>query len=152
MKQLKILFILIVAAAACKEIFEPPPQSLLEVRVEYSESTTTGSPKISVYGVDQDSIWIYQEQTRQIWLPLSKTGSSSFVMLFDSIPDTLTVIHDTELKYGSMVTGFYYEYWIREIEHSWNRIDSVILKDSAVNNFWHENIRLYIHTLPTDTE
>jgi len=74
------------------------------------------------------------------------------VILLDSIPDTLTVIHDTELQYGSMVTGFYYEYRIKEIEHSWNRIDSMILKDSVVNNFWHENIRLYINTPPTDTE
>ncbi len=150
MKQFRIILLSLFVLIACKEVFDPPPQSLMEVSVKYSDSKQTGYPKISAYGVDMDSIWIYQEQTNLIRLPLSRKDTTAFVLLFDSIPDTLTIYHSTTLNYESMESGFFTEYWIKKIEHSQNRIDSVIMKDSAVNQFWHENIKLYINNLPAD--
>lgn len=152
MKQVKIMLLLLMAFAACKEVFETPPQSLVEVAVAYSDGKQTGSPAISVQGVDRDSIWIYQVKTKQFRLPLSLYDSSSFVVLFDSIPDTLTIYHDTKLSYESMESGFFTEHFITGIKHSWNRIDSLMVVDSTVNQFWHENIRLYIANLPADSE
>ncbi len=147
MKKLAHFILFILAIAACKEIYDPPPQAMLEASIEHSNPDITSTPKVSVYGVGQDSIWIYQEQLTTIRLPLTSYNNSSFVILLDSIVDTLTIVHDNIFKYESMESGFYNEQWILNIEHTLNRIDSVVVVDSAVTKNWHENIQLYISTL-----
>ena len=147
MKKISYFILFIFAVIACEEVYDPPPQALLEAKIIHSDPEVTSIPKVSVYGVDQDSIWIYQEQTSTFRLPLSVQESSSFVVLLDSIVDTLTIFHENELKYESMESGFYNEHWISDVEHSLIRIDSVVVTDSAVTKNWHENIQLYISTL-----
>ena len=44
---------------------------------------------------------------------------------------------------------FYYEYKLRNIDFSQNRIDSILITDSLVTKTWHENIKLYIRPLPS---
>ncbi|MGQ8336339.1 DUF6452 family protein [Sunxiuqinia sp. A32] len=148
MKRIASFIILIIAIVACEDIYEAPPQALLEVNVQNSNPNATRVPKVSVYGVEQDSIWIYQEQTQNFRLPLRPHEYSSFVLLLDSIADTLTVHHETIFKYGSLESGFYNEHWINEIENTFHRIDSVVVVDSAVTKNWHENIKLYIGPIP----
>jgi len=151
MKQLFSAILIFLILAGCKETFDTPPQAQLVVKVSYTSETTSEVPVISAYGAGQDSIWIYQETTSEFNLPLSINESSSFVVLFDSIPDTLTIFHESTLNYESIESGFYYEYWIKNIRHTYNRIDSVVVLDSAVTQFWNENIELYINDLPADT-
>lgn len=152
MKQVRNIVLLLLAFVACKEVFEVPPQSLVEVTVAYSDSKQNGLPVISVKGVGRDSIWIDQQAMTEFRLPLCQGDSSSFVVLFDSIPDTLTIYHHTELSYGSMETGFFTTHRIKRVAHTWTRIDSLMLVDTVVNQFWHENIRIYIANLPAGTE
>ncbi|SFF57410.1 DUF6452 family protein [Sunxiuqinia elliptica] len=149
----KILFGLFWALAlvACKEVFDPPPQALLQVKVKYVDEEATGSPKVSVYGVDMDdTIWIYQEITSDFRLPMSAKTETSFVILLDSIADTLTITHDKELIFESAESGFYNEYKILDVKHTFNRIEDYEVTDSAVTKNWHENIQLYINSLPAD--
>ena len=152
MKKLIYFILFIFAAIACEEVYDQPPQALLEATIKHSDPDLTSIPKVSVYGVDQDSIWIYQEQTNSFRLPLTTFESSSFVVLLDSIVDTITIDHSNDFKYESMESGFYNEHWILNVEHSLNRIDSVVVVDSAVTKTWHENIQLYIGTVPTVDE
>ena len=147
MKKIVYFILFIIAVVACEEVYEVPPQSLLEVSLIHSDPEATGTPKVSVYGVGQDSIWIYQVQQSTFRLPLSTQGASSFVVLLDSIPDTLTIFHENEFKYESIESGFYNEHWILDVEHTLQRIDSALVVDSAVTKNWHENIELYISTV-----
>lgn len=148
----KILYSLISLAlfVACQDVFESPPQALLEVKIKNVDTLNTSKPKVSVYGVGRDSIWIYQVQTDVFRLPLSSGDTTSYMVLLDSIADTLSIIHSNELIFESAETGFYQESKILDIEHSFNRIDDYEVTDSAVTKNWHENIQLYIHSLPTD--
>jgi hypothetical protein len=150
MKQLFSIVLVILALIGCDETFDTPPRSVLAALVKYSSGATNVSPVISAYGVGQDSILIKQEQTNEFNLPLSTSESSSFVILFDSIPDTLTVVHENTINYESIESGFYYEYLIKNTSHTYNRIDSIVVLDSAVTHFWNENITLYINDLPAD--
>lgn len=151
MKQFFSMILIILAIAGCKETFDTPPMPVLVALVEYSSGAKSANPVISAYGVGQDSIWIYQKQTNEFNLPLSIKESSSFVVLFDSIPDTLTIFHENTINYESVESGFYYEYKIKNISHTYNRIVSIVVLDSAVTQLYNENITLYINDLPADT-
>jgi hypothetical protein len=152
MRHFLSLIMVILAVIACEETFNTPPRSELVAQVKFSSGAANDNPFISVYGLGQDSIWIDSVQTNEFNLPLSTLESSSFVVLFDSIADTLTVFHENTINYESIESGFYYEYWIENISHTFNRIDSLVVLDSAVTETWNENIILYITDLPADTE
>ena len=47
-----------------------------------------------------------------------------------------------------METGFYYEYKLKSVESTHNRIVSIDITDSLVTTKWHENIKLNIRPLP----
>jgi len=149
MRKFTIFLLLISIWVACKDVYDAPPQALLEVNVQYSNPNVNTIPKISAYGVDQDSIWIYQEQTQTFRLPLRPYDFTSFVLLIDSVADTLTIYHKTVLTYESLESGFYNEHWLDSLEFTANRIDSIAVTDSAITKNWHENIKLYIGPIPT---
>lgn len=144
--------LLVLAMAACEETFDNPPRSELVAQIRFSSGTQQDNPFLSVYGLEQDSIWISQVQTNAFNLPLSTAESSSFAVLLDSIADTLIIAHENTINYESLESGFYYEYRIKEISHTFNRIDSIVVLDSAVTQTWNENIILYITDLPSESE
>lgn len=152
MKQFLSMILLILVLAACEETFDTPPRSELVAQIKFSSGTQQDNPVISAYGIEQDSIWISQVQTDEFNLPLSTLESSSFAIIFDEIADTLVISHENTINYESIESGFFYEYRIKDISHTFNRIDSIVVLDSAVTQTWNENIVLYITDLPADTE
>ena len=148
MKNILYSLFLLVIIVACSDVYDAPPKSLLQVNLVNSDTLDTSIPKVSVYGVDQDSIWIYQEQTSSFLLQLSTDTVSSFVVLLDSLADTLTIYQAPQLVFESAETGFYFDYKIRDIKHTHHRIDDYEVTDSLVTRNWHENIQLYINSLP----
>ena len=147
MKRITYLIFILMVATACKETFEAPPQSLVQISLLGSVSKKSITPTVSALGMGRDSLWILDEPLSQLLLPLSSTGSSAYLVSFDSKVDTLLLYHQTSLKYASMETGFYYEYKLDSIYFTHNRIDSLQVADSLVTSKWHENIKLYIHPL-----
>jgi hypothetical protein len=150
MKRTVHILLLLVLAIACNESFDAPPKALLEVSLVNVDTLDTSSPLITVYGVGLDSIWIDSIETNTFRLQLGTELSSSFVLLLDSIADTLTIFHENELIFESAESGFYYQYKIQDIEHTFYRIDDYEITDSLVTKNWHENIQLYINPLPAD--
>jgi len=144
MKRIAYLIFMLMIVTACKETFEAPPQSLLQVSILGSVTEKAITPTVSALGVGRDSLWIYEEPLNQLLLPLSASNSSAYLISFDSIVDTVTFFHQTSLKYASMETGFYYEYKLDSIHFTHNRIVSLQVADSLVTSKWHENIKLYI--------
>ena len=148
MKRLLYLIFILMVFAACKEVYEAPPQSLLQASVLNSETDKAISPRISVIGFGLDSLWIDQTELSSFLLPLSAGDTTVFLISFDENIDTLTFFHETTQKYASMETGFYFEYNLDSIGFTHTRIDSIRITDSLITTKWNENIKLYIRPLP----
>ena len=147
MKQILLFLYVLLTAVACREIFEAPPRSLLEVSITYSDPNAVGLPVVSVFGFESDSAWINQVQTNSLLIPLTGSDFTRFIIQMDAVTDTIVLNHKTTLRYESMDTGFYPEYQLLGFETTFNRIDSLVVKDSLVTKDWNENIQLYIRTL-----
>jgi hypothetical protein len=150
MKRFFYLISFLMAFSACKEVYEAPPQSLVEVKFINSESATGAdiSSSITVQGIGVETTWVKDTVLNGIILPLSPNDTTKFLISFDSTVDTLTFVHETTKKYDSMETGFYYEFKIKSVGFTYNRIFDLEITDSLVTKNWHENIKLYIHPLP----
>ncbi|WP_321287269.1 DUF6452 family protein [uncultured Sunxiuqinia sp.] len=146
-----LLYILILVgfAISCDEVYESPPHAFLEVSLENIDSLDASKPKVTVYGIGREDT-IYNETTDLFLLPLSMEETTSFVLLLDSIADTLIITHENELIFESAETGFYNEFKILDVDHTFNRIDSYDVTDSLVTKNWHENIKFYINPLPNN--
>ena len=149
MKHVVYLIFFLIAAVACKEVFEAPSQALLKATLLNSATKNALSSVVTARGIGLDSI-LYKDSTLTVLiLPLSSNNKSSFRISFDSISDTITFTHETKMKYASMETGFYNEYKLKSIGFTKNRIDSIQITDSLVTKTWHENIKLYLRPLPS---
>lgn len=145
MKRILYLIFIIVAALACDDDFEAPPQSLLKATLLNSTTNKSDTSIVTARGIGLDSLYYNKVSLSELVLPLSAKDTTKYVITFDSDTDTITFIHDTSMKYQAMETGFYYEYKLRKIDFSKHRIDSILITDSLVTTIWHENIKLYIH-------
>lgn len=148
MKRLIYLIGFLILAAACKEVYEEPPQSFLWASFYRSDTNKPISPVTTVQGVGVDYNWFGDTAVSNLLLPLTNKDTSQFIVWLDGTSDSLTFIHQDTLKYLSMESGFYYEYKLLSVRFSQNRIDSVRIIDSLVTKNWHENIKLYIRPLP----
>jgi len=149
MKRVVYLIFFLIAAVACKEVFEAPPQALLKATLLNSSTKKSLSTVVTARGIGLDSL-LYKDSTLTVLiLPMSPNNKSSFLVSFDSISDTITFTHKDSLEYASMETGFYNEYKLQSINFTKNRIDSIQITDSLVTKTWHENIKLYLRPLPS---
>lgn len=147
MKRLFYLIFIMVVATSCKEVFEPPPQALLQASFHNSTTKKAMSPSITVLGVGLDSLLFREESMFDVLLPLTIKDTTRYIIWVDSKSDSVTFVHETTQKYASMESGFYYEYKLRSVIFTHNRIDSIKIVDSLVTTKWNENIKLYIHPL-----
>lgn len=151
MKRLLYLACILMAVTACKEVFETPPMAFLQASLLNASTNQEIKSNVTALGVGRDSLWIIEPSISEILLPLSPNDTTSYIISFDAIIDTITFIHETTQKYASIESGFYFEYKLNSIDFTNNRIDSVQIIDSLVTKKWHENIKLYIRPLPADS-
>ena len=151
MKQIAFLILFILVATACKEVFDIPPQSRVKANLLNSKTKETISSVVTIKPVEHDSIFYNAESTATFILPLSPELSTSFQVTFDSVIDTITFYHTATTRYESMESGLYYEYKLKQVSSSLNRIASIQITDSLVTNTLHENIKIYIRPLPTSS-
>ena len=146
MKQIAQFFFLLLALAACKEVYDRPPQSQVQLNLYNIDDQSSRRTLLSVRGWNQDSIWIEGSQVSYFLLPLSdQTDTSIFVLLMDSVADTIMINYRTELVYESMESGFYTNHYLQWLRSTRNKIDSISLIDTLVISTWHENIQLYLN-------
>jgi len=147
MKRVVYLLLILITAAACKEVFEAPPQALLKATLLNSNAGGTVSPVVSIRGIGIETYLFKDTALSVLNLPLSANTKSSFLVSFDSVTDTIDFTYETSMKYASIETGFYNEYKLQNIDFTKNRIDSILITDSLVTKTWHENIKLYLRPL-----
>lgn len=148
MKRFLYLICFLIIAAACKEVFEAPPQALLKASLYNSATNKEMSPRVTLQAVGLDLPFFRDSVIFNVLFPLTIKDTTRYLILLDSVADSITFIHETKQKYASMESGFYYEYILRSVRFTGNRIDSVKITDSLVTTKWNENIKLYIHPLP----
>ena len=148
MKRLFFLFIILLVLATCRETFDTPPQPRLGVAIKYSNGT--GTPLVSAFSQGLDSIWIKEERTSTISLPLKIDNTSNLTVVIDSIADILEFTHEYTINYESMTSGFFYIWEISQIAFTTNRIDSILVHNPIVTDKWNENITIYINNLPVN--
>jgi len=144
MKRFLYLICILTVAMACKEVFEPPPQALLQATFYNSSTKLAMSSLVLAQGVGIDSP-VFRDSVRfNMLFPLTIKDTTRYIIWLDSKSDSITFIHETKQKYASMETGFYYEYKLRSVRFTKNRIDSIKIVDSLITTKWNENIKLYI--------
>jgi hypothetical protein len=149
MKRFIYLICFLIVAFACKEVFEAPPQALLKASFYNSSTKIAMSPSITLQGVGLDSLLLRDSTALNVLMPLTIKDTTRFILWLDSKSDSITFVHQTIQKYASMESGFYYEYKLHSVRYTHNRIDSIKIVDSLVTTKWNENIKLYIHPLPS---
>lgn len=147
MKRFLYFTFILIVLSACKEVFLPPPQALVQVSLLNSKTKLPMSPTVSVWGIGREYLWQKDTVAQEILLPLSTDNTTSFQLTFDSKTDTVSFIHETYQRYASMETGLYYEFKLKSIKYTHHRIDSIRITDSLVIKKWNENIKLYLHPL-----
>jgi hypothetical protein len=147
MRRFFYLIGILIIAGACKEVYDVPPQAMLQVSFVNSATENKMSSKVTAWGIGTEQLLVKDSVLQGMIFPLSPTDTTVYMISLDSFTDTITFIHETTLKYASMETGFYYEYKLHAINYSNNRIDTIHIVDSLVTKKWHENIKLYLHPL-----
>lgn len=145
MKYIPGILLLLIAAVSCKEVYDTPPESRVQIGLYYSNEDNTDTPLLTTYGLGMDSTWYDAYETSSFYLPLATTGTSTFVVMIDSVADTLTINYTPQLAYESMESGFYYTYWLKSVSSTSHKIEDISLTDTIVNETWHENIQLYLN-------
>jgi hypothetical protein len=147
MKRLLLIVFVLMILAACEDTYDAPPQSQLQISLFNSSTGKSTTSVVSAYGFGADSLWINKDTLSTVYLPLSSGDTTSYRLTFDNITDTVVLIHETRLKYESMMTGFYNEYTLKEVWFTNHRIDSILIADTLVTSEWNENLKFYLHTL-----
>jgi hypothetical protein len=147
MKQFTFLIIFIIATAACKEVFDIPPQSRIKATLLNAVTKKDTTSVITIKPISHDSLFYNKQSSGSFILPLSPGESTSFQITFDSVVDTVTFFHKTTTQYESMESGFYYEYRLKQINCTLHKIASIQITDSLINSTLHENIKVYIRPL-----
>jgi hypothetical protein len=154
MKRFIYFLSIFILAAACREVYNAPPQAFAQGSIlnpVYMDSArqVPVSSTFTIQGIGVEKPWIKDSTGNAFLIPLWTNDTAKFVMTFDAVTDTVSVIHRTTMKYGSMETGFYYEYQLKALKYTHHRIDSLIISDSLATINWHENIKFYLRALPT---
>ncbi|MFV0365093.1 MAG: DUF6452 family protein [Mangrovibacterium sp.] len=145
MRKILVYLVLLLSFAACEEVYQIPPQSQVQINFYSAETESSTSTLLSIKGVDNDSIWTSGTTTSSFVLPLGTSGTDEFVMLMDSVADTLQINYTPILNYESMATGFYYDYHIHSVQSTAHKIDALLLIDTLVIDIAHENIQIFLN-------
>lgn len=136
---------LLLAFAACEEVYKIPPQSQVQINFYKAKTEESTNTLLSIKGLNNDSIWVSNTSASSFVLPLGNSGSDSFILMMDSVADTLQIDYTPILNYESMATGFYYDYYLHSGKFTKNKMEKVYLIDTLVMDQANENIRIFLN-------
>lgn len=131
----------------CAQIFTSRVQGTFYVRDTLSNEVLSTVPVFTLYGVGKENDKLYDQSLEVdiFTMPLSPDyNERSFVLVNDSIHDTLTFTYTSSLQLINTVCGFVPHYKISKVENTSNFIEAVRITDDDVNTDDKENIRVYL--------
>lgn len=100
---------------------------------------------LRIFSPGMDSLIYDSSGISSIKLPLDYAASQTqFIMINDSVADTLVFSYDKEMIFISYQCGFAPEYELLSTEHSSEGIDSVRVINSKIETTDEENLRIYL--------
>ncbi|MEJ2596625.1 MAG: DUF6452 family protein [bacterium] len=112
----------------------------LEMDGEYQDTVFTG---VSVFGTRMEqefNLLLDSVSTSRIVLPLDPTGTStSFVINFNGVQDTLTIQHDTEYYLISYTCGFAALFTVENVDHTGNVIRDFEIINAVIDADLEQN-------------
>ena len=92
----------------------------------------------------EDSLYKFANGIGEIQLQLDPfSGSTSFALRADTIQDTIHFNHSSELMLVSVNCGFTHYYYLSDITHTSNAIDSIQVNDTIIDVYERQNIKIY---------
>ena len=125
------------------------PESLTRINFHSiidSVDRPTPVDSLSVYGLGREDSLLYSERNNIGFIDLPLNGNateSGFVMVFNSIADTLWIQYDVIPVFDSPECGFMLNFEITDLRHTSNMINSVVILINQVTSFEDTNIRIY---------
>ncbi len=148
-KVILILFMFAAIIISCKKDCDFVPVSATIVkfyRIVNNNEVQRSIDSIYLYPmVLPDSIlYNWTRNVNTIRLPLSPmTDSTDFVVHFNETVDTIRVFYQRQLYFVSDECGFSMSFKLDSLKHSYNRIDSIKIKQPNILPVNEEHIRLY---------
>lgn len=104
------------------------------------------STKLTVYGVDNNSILYKEKEMNSFEVPLHKTESiSQFVLKTDQATDTLTIFHTNTQDFVSLECGCKVIHSINTAATTIHAIDSVGVRAPNITKTGETNLYVYYH-------
>ena len=107
--------------------------------------TTPTSEKLTVFGVDNDSVLYDVTAVSALALPLRvNADSTAFVLQRDTLgADTLIIRHANDTNFISLECGCFVYHTITSVAATAHQIDSVVVEKETVQNVAENHLRLY---------
>ncbi|AEV33283.1 hypothetical protein Oweho_2311 [Owenweeksia hongkongensis DSM 17368] len=131
----------------CAQAFSSEVQGTFYLRDSLGTQIVTKLPVFTLYGLDKEDEKLNNRSTQVdiFTMPLSPDFSErSFILINDSIIDTLTFTYTSKLQLINTVCGFVPNYTLSKVENTTNFIEAVNITDNDVNTDDKENIKVYI--------
>lgn len=100
---------------------------------------------IFVLSLGDVSLYWDSANISKIPFPLNhETTTTAYLMVADSVADTIWFNYETDLIFVSYSCGFAPQYTLTSIQHSLNGIDSIKISNDKVESSDEENIRIFL--------
>lgn len=153
---LGIIALLIVFAIACKRVADPCLQTTnLSVAIGVYKPADTGTtgvdsvlPKAMIGYLANGWLQYNGAQDKKFYLRLDpKNDTCKWFISPDSTSsglDTITLVYSRQLSFLSQSCGYRYNYFIADVKWTFNRIDSIKIKNNIVDGTANvENIKIF---------
>ena len=131
----------------CAQRFTSDVQGAFLKRDTLGDQVAAPLEIFTLFGVGMDTNLIYDKRSQVdiFTMPLSPDFSErSFVLINDSINDTLTFTYTSRLQLINTVCGFVPNYTLSKVKNTNHFIEAVQIINEDVNTDDKQNIRVYI--------
>ncbi len=131
------------APGAC---FEETDADIKASFYSYSTKTIEAPDSITLYGINNDSIKIYNNTTdvQPALFPLdASTNNCTFVISINNITDTVKVVYSSYPHFISKECGYSFYHNLDSLIYTTHGIDSVYRTNNNITTANEENIRIF---------
>ncbi len=122
-------------------------ESFVKIGFYNGDEKAVSVEDVSLYGLGREDSLLYENQTiSSVLMPLSSAvDSASFIFIFGSFTDTITVSYQTNMRFESNQCGFMADYSIDTVYHTKNAIDSMAQVNRIITNENEEHYKIFFN-------
>jgi hypothetical protein len=139
-------FILLMFSCTPESCFEETTSYVKAAFYKTGTSTPTVADSITVYGIGNDTVKIYDKALKvsTIKLPLNASSETSgFVIKINGVTDTLAFSYSSFPHLISKECGITFYHTLKSYQVSGSKVDTVIFRNPNITTINEENIRIF---------